>query len=82
MLSCKQASQLVSQSLEHPLNRRERIALRMHLWLCRYCRRFSQQIQTLRVMLRRNILEIENDRHITLPAETKQTIANLINHQS
>ena len=81
MLSCKQASQLVSQSLERKLNRRERFALRMHLWICRYCRRFSQQIQALRVMLRRCVVEIENDTQITLPVETKQTITNLINRQ-
>ena len=81
MLSCKQASQLVSQSLERPLNRQERFALRMHLWICKYCRRFSQQIQALRVMFKRHVHEIENDTQITLPAETKQSITNLINRQ-
>jgi predicted anti-sigma-YlaC factor YlaD len=81
MLSCKQASQLVSQSLERPLNRQERFALRMHLWICRYCRRFSQQLHALRVILRRRVQQIENDTQITLPAETKQGITNLINRQ-
>ena len=81
MLSCKQASQLVSQSLERPLNRQERFALRMHLWICRYCKRFSQQLHALRVILRRRVQQIENDTQITLPAETKQGITNLINRQ-
>ena len=81
MLSCKQASQLASQSLERKLNWRERFAVCVHLWICRYCRRFSQQIQALRVMLRRSVREIENDTQITLPAETKQTITNFIHNQ-
>ena len=57
MLTCKQASQIISQSLERKLNIRERFVLRLHLFICKYCLRFSQQLRTLRVALKR-MLEI------------------------
>lgn len=81
MLSCKQASQLVSQSLERKLSRRERLALRMHLWICKYCRRFSQQIKTIRVALAQHVNDIEQDTQIRLSEDAKNNITNLINNQ-
>jgi predicted anti-sigma-YlaC factor YlaD len=51
MLSCKQTSLLVSQSLDRRLRWRERMAVRMHLWICVYCRRFTQQLALIRRMM-------------------------------
>lgn len=51
MLSCKEASHLVSESQEHPLGRRERWGLRLHLWMCISCSRFERQIRLLRKAL-------------------------------
>lgn len=53
MLTCRQASQLVSESQERALGRRERWGLRLHLWMCVSCRRFERQIRLLRRALRR-----------------------------
>jgi len=51
MLNCKQTSVLVSQSLDRQLTWRERIAVRIHLWICVYCRRFAQQLNLIRRMM-------------------------------
>jgi len=77
-LSCKQASQLISQSLERRLYWRERLALRVHLMICKYCLRFSQQLRTLRVALSSMRANVENDSSITLPSESKTRIAQAI----
>ncbi|MCW8874986.1 MAG: zf-HC2 domain-containing protein [Gammaproteobacteria bacterium] len=53
MLTCRQASQLVSESQERALGRRERWGLRLHLWICVSCRRFERQVRLLRRVLRR-----------------------------
>jgi len=45
MLNCKQTSVLVSQSLDRPLTWRERWAVRLHLLICVYCRRFTAQLK-------------------------------------
>ena len=80
MLSCKQASQLVSQSLDRKLNMRERFALKLHLFICKYCLRFSQQLAAIRVALLRNTQAIENDASLTLSPEAKARITQALNN--
>ena len=52
MLSCKEASHLVSESQERALGWRERWGLRLHLWMCISCAQFEGQIRLLRKALR------------------------------
>jgi hypothetical protein len=78
MLSCKQASQLISQSLDRPLKLNERFELRFHLIICKYCKRFSQQVQALRVALKELVNTIENNNAIEMPASAKNRIADLV----
>jgi hypothetical protein len=78
MLSCKQASQLISQSLDSPLTLRERFALKLHLFICKYCKLFSQQVQMLRVAVRKMANSIENDHTIEMPSKAKKRITNLV----
>jgi len=47
-LSCREASRLASESLDRELTRRERWALRIHIWPCRACQKFAAQIRLLR----------------------------------
>ncbi len=77
MLSCKKASQIISQSLDRPLTMRERFALKLHLLICKYCKRFSQHMQCLRVAIKKMTHSIENDNTIEMPLEAKKRIANL-----
>ena len=48
MLSCKEATRLVSQGLDRELAFGERIALRVHLVLCAGCRNVDRQLSFLR----------------------------------
>ncbi len=57
MISCRKATELVSKALDAPLSRRERLALRLHLWLCHRCRRYQRQLHLLRRMVSRTSLE-------------------------
>ena len=50
--SCRRATMLISASLDRQLNRRERLALRMHLLLCGPCRLFQKQMRLLRAFVR------------------------------
>jgi len=47
MISCKEAVRLKSISMDGELPLLRRIALRMHLALCDYCRRYSRQLDYL-----------------------------------
>jgi len=75
MLNCKQATQLVSQGLDKQLSTRELFSLKMHLFICKYCKQFSQQMHKLHVAINRVGKEIENDGSIKLSPEAKKRIA-------
>jgi len=44
MLSCRETTQLISESLERRLSLRQRIAVIAHLLMCRFCSRFRRQL--------------------------------------
>jgi predicted anti-sigma-YlaC factor YlaD len=78
MLSCKQASEVISQSLDRKLTTVERFNLKLHLLICKYCRYFSQQLKTLRVAVKANLVALENDNTIEMSTEAKKRIAALV----
>jgi hypothetical protein len=53
MLSCKEASRLVSQGLDRNLGFGERIALRVHLAICDGCSNFKSQVEFVRRAVKR-----------------------------
>jgi len=53
MLSCKDATKLMSQSQDRKLSLMERISLRLHLMMCSGCRNFNEQMAFLRHASRR-----------------------------
>ena len=53
LLSCKEVSQLVSQSLDRRLGLVERVQLRLHLAICDGCSNFKKQMVFLRKALPR-----------------------------
>ncbi len=53
MLSCKQATHIMSQQQDRTLSWRERLNLKMHLLLCSGCRQFDRQMDLIRQAIRR-----------------------------
>jgi len=47
MQSCKEISQLISESLDRPLNWRERFSLWLHNLRCDMCSRYAKQLKFL-----------------------------------
>lgn len=48
MLSCREATRLISQSLDEPLPFRRRMGLKFHLLMCRFCSRYQKQMLLIR----------------------------------
>jgi hypothetical protein len=71
MFRCNDVSQKVSQSLDARLPFHHRIAVRMHLLMCRYCARFRRQLIMLRTVSRQVDDEPSTD-------ETTATLSNEI----
>ena len=47
MLKCREAAQLVSESLDRKLSWRERVQVTLHLLMCKICARFRRQTRFL-----------------------------------
>ena len=53
MISCRQASLLLSKREDLPLGRMERLKLRLHLAICRYCRNVARQFASIRLAMKK-----------------------------
>ena len=53
MLNCREATTLMLAGEDRRLRWSERAGLRMHLWICSGCTRFSQQMALMRQALQR-----------------------------
>ncbi len=78
MLTCKQASLIISQSLDNPLSRSDRMKLKFHLFICKACTRFNRQLHLIKTIVQRMKLETENDDTIQLTIEAKARINRAI----
>jgi hypothetical protein len=47
-MDCREASRAQSEALEHPLPLSKRIGLKIHLFICQWCRRYGRQLRFLR----------------------------------
>ncbi len=47
MLSCKEATRLVSEGLDRELPLWQRLGLRLHVLMCRACSRYTRQVTML-----------------------------------
>lgn len=82
MLDCKHATQLASQAMDKPLPLRQRIALRVHLWMCDACTQFQQQVRLMRKAVTRVGQRIENDDRLVLSEQARQRIAEMVAQQA
>ena len=57
--ACKQTVELISESMERPLTLRERVLLKLHLWVCMWCQWYLEHLQLMRDALR--LQENESD---------------------
>jgi hypothetical protein len=74
LLNCKQASQIISQSLDNPLIWSDRMKLKFHLFICNACTRFNQQLRLIKNAIERIKIETENDFSIQLSLDAKARI--------
>lgn len=63
MLSCKDVTQLVSESLDGKLSLRRRLTVRLHLLMCKFCSRFRRQMLFLSRVARDERLAEETEPH-------------------
>ncbi len=77
MLNCRETSKLASESMDRSLPLGTRISMRLHLMMCRFCRRYFHQIRFIREALKLTDEEYNADLDssvITLPPDARERI--------
>ncbi|MBL3600025.1 MAG: zf-HC2 domain-containing protein [gamma proteobacterium endosymbiont of Lamellibrachia anaximandri] len=82
MLTCKDASRLISEGQDRKLSRREKIGLRLHLWMCDSCRLFEKQMRHLRHALHRGWSGGDLPTDKQLPEEAQERIRKVLKEHS
>lgn len=62
--ACKQMTALMSASFERRLKRRERVELKLHLWVCAWCAWYLEQLRLLQSAARLHAPETADDEMI------------------
>ncbi len=60
--TCKEVSELLSQSQDRPLRPGEKFGLHVHLLMCQGCRNFSTQLDFIRAAMKRYLESSGGDR--------------------
>ncbi len=77
MLSCKDVTQLLSESMDASLPIGKRIGVRLHLLICKFCLRYKRQLLLIRETVRRIVAAEESSGESpveTLSEEAKERI--------
>ncbi len=77
MLTCKEVTHLISESLDRELPLHKRLGVRVHLSLCKFCRQYRRQILFLRRASRDYQSRAEKDEILpfaSLPPEIQERI--------
>lgn len=79
MLSCRDVSQLVSESMDRKLSLSQNIEITMHLFMCKFCSRFKKQVLSIRQACRDHADLIgEGAEQGALCTEAKERIRRLL----
>lgn len=77
-VSCQDAVPLISEALDRPLPGVERTGLRLHLLICRWCRRYHRQLHWLRRFARHPEHNPESLPVAALSAEARERLRDAL----
>lgn len=80
--NCREASRLQSEALDHSLSRGQRLGLRLHLLLCKWCRRYRKQIRFLRQAVHEHPDEVNDAPPQSLSPEARKRLKQSLRDQS
>lgn len=80
--NCREASRLQSEALDHTLTPLQRFGLRVHLLLCKWCRRYGKQIRFLRRAANEYPDQVAEPTPSTLSPETRERLKRALRDEA
>jgi len=79
MFNCKEVTRMVSESLDRALPFYQRMGIRIHLMMCKFCTRYRRQLLILSEAIRLKPIQGEEiELPISLPPEAKLRLKRLL----
>jgi len=79
MDNCKKVTQWVSESLDRKLPFHQRMGMRIHLLMCKFCSRYHSQLISLRKSIRAHAMyDEESEPYLPLPSEARERIKRFL----
>ena len=72
--NCREAMELQSRALDENLGFGKRLLLKMHLFICRICRRYGKQLECVRDITRESTEKAQFEQTQPMPEEVKARI--------
>jgi len=82
MPTCRQVARLQSDALDRRLSLSKRFGLRLHLLLCKWCRRYGKQIRFLRRAAREHSDELNEAAPRRLSSEARERLKRTVRNES
>ena len=79
--NCREASRLQSEALDLSLSWGQRLGLRLHLLLCKWCRRYGKQIRFLRQAVHEHPDEVNDASPQSLSPEARERLKQSLRDQ-
>ncbi|MDQ3817285.1 MAG: zf-HC2 domain-containing protein [Acidobacteriota bacterium] len=80
--TCKQMVALMSESMERQLSFRERVLVRLHLWVCIWCVWYMEQLRLMRDALRlRSNASADYESTVSLSDEARERLKLALNRR-
>ena len=81
--NCQSIVETISESMERPLSFRERILVKLHLWICAWCQWYLEHLQLIRKTARAKANEAPNLLiDATLSDEARERIRRALTNQN
>jgi len=81
MPTCRQVARLQSDALDRRLSLSKRFGLRLHLLLCKWCRRYGKQIRFLRRAAHEHSDDLNEAAPRQLSAEARERLERAIGNE-
>lgn len=79
MFNCKEVTRMISESLDRELSFHQRVGLRVHLLMCKFCSRYQRQLLFLRETARLYPKQSEDiEPSEKLPSEVRERIKRTV----
>lgn len=80
--NCKDTTQLLSEAMDHDISLTKRCWIKFHLTLCKYCRLYKEQLETIRHLAKgMGKTDSKESTDMTLKPDTKERLKKLMEDQ-